>query len=123
MHPQRDPVEGIEKVQVRGRVVERVDVEHHQGLHLVGPHLVDQLAKLLQLGRGREGIDRLGVVHRFAYRAQRGVDGVRQRMGGRGLPVAHHHQDRAPVLLQIFYQRGGKFLLFASELAARLVCE
>ena len=96
--------DGFTEAEVARRVVRRVAAEHHQRVHFAAVDVVNELAQRLQLAR-RAGRHLVGVQHGDARVAEGAVDGVADRVNGRRLLVAGHHDRRALVREQV--ARGG----------------
>ena len=95
-----DLAQGLFKMQVHRRGVDRVGIQDDQPFDLAGLHVVDQRDDILALDR-RHGIYGLGVNHRLADIAQRLVDGDGGQMHRRRLLLAGNDHAFAGVGLQV----------------------
>ena len=101
VYAQPDLLHGSGEVQLRRRVIERIDAHEKQHVDLAGPHLAGQLAQRIRLVR-RMRLDPVGVEDGLADIAQRLVHSVRQHVHGRRLVIAGDNHGTAAVGLEVF---------------------
>ena len=96
------------EVQIDRRGVNRVAVENHQGVDLTRLHVIHQADDFFALDRWH-GVDGLGVDDRFAYVAERLIDGDSRQMNSRRLLLARNDHALATVGLEVGRNHGKEF--------------
>src|SRR6266851_1690373 len=100
MYTERHVFQASGKIQIPGRVINRVRAQNKQNLHPPGFHITDQVPKLRSLIDGTS-FDRSSVEDRLSDIAQGEIAGVGQGMDKGRLAFSRENDGRSWFVLQV----------------------